>query len=135
MIPLSKSKMTIISVSVLVIYWGFLAVMTSLPASNLPSVELSDKLIHTGAFFVLGFLMVFTFSIQTRYRLLNERAGFFMLAAGLLYAAMDELHQMYIPGRSADILDFVADGIGLLLGLALFILFKVVLARKNIPLL
>ena len=135
MIPLSKSKLTAISVSVLIIYWGLLAVLTSLPASNLPSVELSDKLIHTGAFFVLGFLMVFTFSIQSRYRLLNERAGFFMLFAGLLYAAMDEIHQAYIPGRSADILDFVADGIGLVLGLALFILLKVVLARKNISLL
>ena len=32
---------------------------------------------------------------------------------GISFAVLDEVHQNLIPGRSADILDFIADFLGL----------------------
>ena len=31
---------------------------------------------------------------------------------GVLYGATDEIHQMYVPGRSPDVLDWFADAAG-----------------------
>jgi len=39
----------------------------------------------------------------------EARAPLAVLAAVLAFAALDELHQLFMPGRSAAMLDFVAD--------------------------
>jgi VanZ family protein len=35
---------------------------------------------------------------------------------GVMYAVTDEIHQMFVPGRTADAADLVADTIGVALG-------------------
>jgi VanZ family protein len=35
---------------------------------------------------------------------------------GLFYGALDELHQIFVPGRFADTLDWMADGLGTIAG-------------------
>jgi VanZ family protein len=40
-----------------------------------------------------------------------------MLAALLIFAALTESLQMVIPGRSGDLMDFLADATGVLMGL------------------
>jgi VanZ family protein len=54
----------------------------------------------------------------------RQRRGAMALAWSLaiLYAASDEFHQSFVPGRSARILDIGIDGLGALLGLLPFIL-------------
>lgn len=39
------------------------------------------------------------------------------LAAGLAYAVSDEIHQAFVPGRNARLLDVVFDALGVLAGL------------------
>ncbi len=39
------------------------------------------------------------------------------LAAGLAYAVSDEIHQAFVPGRHARLLDVVIDALGVLAGL------------------
>lgn len=34
------------------------------------------------------------------------------LAAGIAYAASDEWHQSWVPGRSSDVGDWIADALG-----------------------
>ena len=41
------------------------------------------------------------------------------LAAGAIYAALDEYHQRFVPGRSGEIKDVLIDACGLLLGIVL----------------
>jgi VanZ family protein len=41
-------------------------------------------------------------------------------AVGLLYAASDEWHQTFVPGRDANLGDLAADTLGFLLGYTLF---------------
>ena len=50
-------------------------------------------------------------------------------AIGLVYAAIDELTQKLIPGRSCEFYDFVADAYGICLGLAAYTLCRALLTR------
>lgn len=43
---------------------------------------------------------------------------------GILYAASDEVHQLFVAGRSGKIADVVIDSIGILTGIAWFLLAK-----------
>ena len=46
---------------------------------------------------------------------------------GSAYGAIDEFHQYFVPGRSSDIWDWLADTMGAFLGaLAIMILFKII---------
>jgi VanZ family protein len=86
-------------------------------SAPLPEVTpyLSDKLVHTIEYAVLGFL----FSRA----LVGE--GFGWLSACVLafvatsgYGATDEWHQFYVPMRRADTMDWLADTLGALMGSA-----------------
>lgn len=41
---------------------------------------------------------------------------------GIVYASSDEIHQLMVPGRSGSIKDVIIDSIGILTGIALFLL-------------
>lgn len=47
------------------------------------------------------------------------RATLAAMAAIALFGAVDELHQALVPGRSADVLDWVADVVGGMVALLL----------------
>jgi VanZ family protein len=72
-----------------------------------------DKLAHLTAYAVLGFLLA-------RARGAGRAALWLPILLGLAYAASDEIHQSFVPGRSADPFDWVADAIGVALGVLLF---------------
>ena len=44
--------------------------------------------------------------------------------AGMAYAAVDEFTQQFVPGRFADVNDFIADALGLWLAISLYVLAK-----------
>ena len=44
------------------------------------------------------------------------RAALFAIAVGVTYAVTDEIHQMFVPGRSAEAADLLADSAGVMLG-------------------
>lgn len=68
-------------------------------------VTLVGSMLHIGEYAVLAALL---------------RRGGLALAAGVLaavlYGATDELHQAFVPGRDAAVLDLVFDLVGALLG-------------------
>ena len=53
---------------------------------------------------------------QNKYVILKRKAWLFTLFIILAYAGLDELHQLFIPGRDCEFLDWVADSSGVLLG-------------------
>lgn len=118
----------------LVIYWLTLVLLTSLPAKALPTVKLSDKVEHFLAFFGLGLLLNLALYFEEKYPLLNKYPALFTFIAGAIYAAFDELHQMFIPGRVCDIIDWTADIIGLLIGIVIInILIRLFLPQEKVP--
>jgi VanZ family protein len=78
-----------------------------------PEILLQDKLLHTIEYAALAALLV------PALRLAGASPGAALaLAVGLasLYGATDEFHQSFVPGRSADVLDWVADTLGAAVG-------------------
>jgi VanZ family protein len=49
---------------------------------------------------------------------------------GIVYAALDEITQQFVPGRVADMLDFAADLIGLFTAIALYALARYFFRRS-----
>lgn len=93
-------------------YGGFIFYLSSRSAPEfLPSFNASDKLYHILAFTVMSMLWRWAFQ---PYHGLNRHGKAWALAIGLtiLYGVIDEVHQSFIPSRSADIFDVLSDTIG-----------------------
>lgn len=79
-----------------------------MPSSTLPSTGVPhlDKVTHFLLYAILGALLVPAVVAASAPRM---RAVMLALAAVAAFAAVDEWHQRFIPGRSADVADFAAD--------------------------
>ena len=95
---------------------AFILVMTSIPGALLPRVGAPglDKLVHFACYGVLGWSMFRALALRGG----PLRGALFVAGAIAIFAALDEWHQQFIPGRSADAADWVADVSGASLGLA-----------------
>ena len=69
-----------------------------------------DKFGHIVLYFFFGLLLNRTLSMSRR----NEYAASVSLLLGTLYGVTDEFHQIFVPYRTASIMDLFADFIGLL---------------------
>lgn len=88
-------------------------VLSTIP--KFPDVRLPispDKLAHVGIYFVLCMLSRRAFFYQERLAFLHKHALQAAFWFTLVYGALDEFHQLYVPGRWADVYDVIADGIG-----------------------
>jgi VanZ family protein len=120
---LEKRKIWLVYIP-LAIYWLILFTATSLPAYDLPKLGLSDKIQHFSAFLILSVLLNLALLYQRKSRFLFENALIATIVICLFYAGLDEIHQMFIPGRFAELLDWVADGSGVILGVFLVYFLK-----------
>jgi VanZ family protein len=74
-----------------------------------------DKLAHGTLYLVLGWLTGAAMCAAGR---CTARAGFVALAVAAAFAALDEAHQAWLPGRVPSVGDWAADVIGATIGLA-----------------
>lgn len=83
------------------VIWN-LSAQSRLPGPDQPGF---DKVAHFCAYALLGWLLV---------RAADRSALPLAVGAllGVLYGASDEIHQMYVPGRSPDVMDWVFDAAG-----------------------
>ena len=107
----------------LIVYWVILFVATSIPAQSVPSFGVGDKVNHFLAYLILAILLYLTLSFQEKSIFTQRNAALLTIAVILLYGVLDELHQMLIPGRSAEFLDWAADAVGAICGVLLISLF------------
>ena len=85
------------------------------------------KCAHASEYAVLGMLLAPLFLTWGTDKNQNPAQGKRILAAagtGILYAASDEFHQLFVPGRSGQITDVLIDSGGLLAGIFLVVLIK-----------
>lgn len=74
------------------------------------------KIAHFSIYTLVGLLLM---SFISTYSLEEKNEIFFSLSIGILYAMSDEIHQAFIPNRSAQITDVILDSMGVLLGVLL----------------
>lgn len=67
---------------------------------------LTRKSAHVIAYFVLGLII---YSIIKTYRLTSKRTIVLSIILAFLYAVFDEIHQLFVPGRSGEIRDVFID--------------------------
>jgi VanZ family protein len=117
---------------ILIVYWLILLAATSLPSQSVPSLGLGDKLNHLGAYLVLNILLNLSFSIQQKSEYLKKNSLLISFIVCIVYGAVDELHQMLIPGRSCEFMDWIADSGGSLLGSLIMWFFNLKILKKQI---
>ena len=105
----------------LALYWIIIFILTSLPGNSIPKMILgfSDKAKHLGAYLVLSFLLNFALHFQKKYKLINKYSASSTFMIIFFYGLLDEIHQIFVPGRYFEWLDFLSDLIGGLIGILL----------------
>jgi VanZ family protein len=83
-----------------------------------PPGGLSDKPTHSIGYALLGVLFVHALVGGVPKRI-SLRIALLSVALTTAYGITDEIHQMFVPGRFADVSDVVADAIGGAIGAAL----------------
>lgn len=101
-----------------------LFVLTSLPSTKLPDPKINDKIEHYLAFAILAVLLSMAFHFQEKIKLLYKWPFLSTVLLIAVYGLLDEVHQLYVPGRYCDIYDWVADVLGGLMGVGIVLLIK-----------
>jgi VanZ family protein len=96
----------------LIIYWIILFIATTIPGKSLPPIGVSDKINHLVAYFILTVMLDLTFLAQQSIDILRRYSVQFAILTAAVYGIIDEIHQSFIPGRSCDFYDWIADIIG-----------------------
>lgn len=97
-----------------------LAVAMLTPGTQLPEVELfdfQDKAVHLICFFLQGYLWSGVGIRKGETSLKNPRIWINFFVFGLLSGVGFEILQQYIPNRSFDLMDMIANGLGASIGL------------------
>lgn len=86
--------------------------LSSVPGNHYPQVSwaFADKLVHISLYMLLGIFAWFFFKQRNR-GILSA------LTFSIIYGLSDELHQVWVPRRSASFADVVADAVGASIGL------------------
>ena len=90
-----------------------------------PDVDVVSSLGHFCEYAALGALL----ANALRWHMPIRRACIVAVACASLYGASDELHQLFVPGRMCDPVDWLVDMIGASLGSALL---YVIMKRKKV---
>ena len=100
----------------LAIAWaGVIFYLSSQPSIDTPLLfPGQDKLFHLIAFGLLGFLLMGAMKTTSSGYLTGQ--VWFTAALVASYGVLDEFHQYFVPGRSVEIYDALADATGGLLG-------------------
>ncbi len=91
-----------------VAYLGLIFYLSSLSqlATEITLFSGADKLIHLGEYAFLSWLLSRALRSASPF---SREAALIAIVFASLYGISDEFHQAFVPGRSAELLDVVAD--------------------------
>ena len=82
------------------------------------------KIAHFSEYFILGLLLINLFKNNKKKYLYTE-------VIGIIYAISDEIHQLFVPGRSGKIMDIIIDNTGIIIAIIVIITYKNLTKRKK----
>lgn len=97
---------------------AFILLMTSVPGSDIPHISFlnfhaSDKIVHGTMYGIFAWLAARSLVRGGR----PVRDAILLVVVGIaIFGGLDEWHQQFIPGRSMDLFDWMADVSGALIG-------------------
>lgn len=110
----------IIAWSLTLLYAVFIFAMSAFPyAPPQPSLikPVSATFKHVLEFSIFGFLLLASFRSNSKTRKFAFLLAFLFAA---FYGATDEIHQLFVQGRTASVVDALADALGGFLGSLIF---------------
>ncbi len=104
---------------------GCIFFASSIPQDNVPDMpfEFGDKVVHFIAYFILGCAILFALIPNINGKP-KKYIAILTVIIGAIYAASDEFHQSFVPGRSVELFDWLADVAGLMASLLTFSIFE-----------
>lgn len=115
------SRRTLVAWAPAVAYMLLIWVLSSMPQPfKIEFIPFRDKGVHFIEYGVLAALLAH--AMRGSWPDMRLR-GIFAASCSItaLWGLLDEIHQAFVPGRVADVRDFIADAIGGLLGAALYL--------------
>lgn len=89
---------------------------------------ITRKSAHFIAYMILGILAIL---LLLQFENISKKPQFAFLIC-VLYAASDEIHQLFVPGRAGQIRDVMIDSCGSIVGIAVVLLFiKLIKMRRK----
>lgn len=84
------------------------------------------KIAHFSIYTVIGILLM---ALMCLTKINDKKRVLITLVLGVLYASTDELHQLFVQGRSALITDVLIDTMGVILGILLVLLIREIVKK------
>ena len=99
---------------------------------NSKMIERTEKIVRKGAHYTIytigGFLiMSYTYLMEKT----KKQKILYSLLFGIFYAVTDEIHQYFVPGRSARVFDVGIDTIGVLTGICIYLAIMAVINKVS----
>jgi VanZ family protein len=115
-----------------VAYLALIFAVSSIPQSTLSQAvfKLSDKVAHLAEYTGFGLLLTVAFRGTLR-RAPRWLLVVVVVLVGAGVGALDETYQLTVPGRERELLDWIADVVGVILGAGLSIGLRSWLARRR----
>lgn len=86
------------------------------------------KCAHLFIYFILGILII---SLLREYKNIDIKLIIWAIFLAFLYACSDEIHQLFVEGRSCEIKDVLIDTVGSFMGVSFYSLIYKVRRRNN----
>ncbi|AXF55237.1 VanZ family protein [Salicibibacter kimchii] len=80
------------------------------------------KAAHVAVYVVLGLFVIHAFRVSTIEGRVSWRVIVWAWVLCTCYAITDEVHQLFIPGRSGEVSDVVLDSVGAMVGIGIYII-------------
>lgn len=99
---------------------GFIFRCSAIPGRDIPSLFPNEDIVfHTGAYALLAWLFSRALA-RTKNNIPALRLMVWAILFCLLYGISDEVHQLFVPGRTCDITDVCVDVSGATIGTLLY---------------
>jgi len=98
-----------------IIFAILIFVLSHIPSDFIPPsiFNLQDKFFHALVYFLFGISLLIAFSnVKSK-----TKVVIYVFLIGSFYGVVDELHQLFVPGRVCDITDWIADSLGIAISL------------------
>ena len=99
---------------------------------NKQTMERIEKVVRKGAhytIYTIGGLLIMNYAYSMEKTKKQKILG--SLLFGAFYAGTDELHQYFVPGRSAQVTDVVLDSFGVITGILIYLLIRDFVENKK----
>jgi VanZ family protein len=105
--------------------------LSSIPRLPSPPGPFSDKHFHFASYALFAALLVRALA-SARLRNVTGRIAIGAILLAALYGVTDEIHQMFVPGRSADPYDLLADTLGAVAAAGLLLAWAIIRRQRRV---